>query len=189
MKRRDLRALILLGLAVAGVVIYRMSSGTPAVVATAETVPMAEIRLDRLRRVAATVPPKEAIWKQAQAELELREKNLLHSNTAPEAQAQLLATARRLATAEQIDLRSAEFGEPKALGEHYGQVTAATNFECHIEQFVNFMAALARESDLIAPLDIRIGTGAAPKTIVVRMVLAGVVPRKLVPQKKGFGAF
>ncbi len=189
MNKRDLRALVLLGLAVGGIVIYRMSSSAPVVVATSETVPMAEMRLDRLRRIAATVPAKEAVWKQAQAELDLREKNLLHSNTAPEAQAQLLATARRLATAEHIDLRSAEFGEPKALGEHYGQVTAATNFECHIEQFVNFMAALARESDLVAPVEIRIGTGAQPKSIAVRMVLAGVVPRKLVPEKKGFGAF
>ncbi len=189
MNKRDLRALVLLGLAIGGIVIYRITASAPVVVATSETVPVAEMRLDRLRRIAATVPAKEATWKQAQSELAAREKNLLHSNTAPEAQAQLLATARRLAIAEHIELRSAEFGEPKAMGDHYGQVTAATNFECHIEQFVNFMAALARESDLIAPTEIRIATAGQPKTIAVRMVLAGVVPRKLVPEKKGFGAF
>ena len=189
MKTRDRRALVLLGIAVAGILIYRMNAGAPKVVALDETVPAAEMRLDRMRRIAATVPAKESVWKHAQAELATREKNLLHSNTAPEAQAQLLTTARRLATVEQIDLRSAEFGEPKAMGQHYGQVTAATTFECHIEQFVNFMAALARESDLIAPVEIRVMTGSAPKTVGVRMVLAGVVPRKLVPAKKGYGAF
>lgn len=189
MSQRNLRALAMLGAAIILIVIYRLTLNEPKVVASTETVPMAELRLERMRRIAATVPAKKVVLQRAQDELQLREKNLLHSNTAPEAQAQLLATARRLATQEQIELRSAEFGQPKPLGDQYGQVTAATNFECHIEQFVNFMAALARESDLIAPVEIRVATSGSQKNIQVRMVLAGVVPRKLVPEKKGFGSF
>lgn len=186
---RDLRALLILGVTAAGVAIYMTRPVGPVVVSSDSTVPAAEMRLDRLRRIAATVPAKEAVLQQAQSELDQREVNVLHSNTAPEAQAQLLATARRLATQEKIDLRSAEFGQPKPLGDRYGEVTAATTFECHIEQFVNFMAALSRESDLIAPSEIRINTTSNQKSIVVRMVLAGVVPRKLVPEKKGFVSF
>lgn len=189
LRTRDIRALVLLGVAVAGIAIYLSRPVAPVVVSGDSTVAAAEAHLDRLRRIAATVPAKEAVLRQAQGELEQRERNVLHSSTAPEAQAQLLATARRLATQEKIDLRSSEFSQPKPLGARYGEVTAATTFECHIEQFVNFMAALSRESDLIAPSEIRINTTNNQKSIVVRMVLAGVVPRKLVPEKKGFVSF
>ncbi len=189
LRSRDIRALAILAVTAAGVAIYMTRPAGPAVVSGDSTVPAAEMRLERLRRIAATVPSKEAVLKQAQGELDQREVNILHSNTAPEAQAQLLATVRRLATQEKIDLRSAEFGQPKPFGDRYGQVTAATTFECRIEQFVNFMAALSRESDLIAPSEIRITTTNNQKSIVVRMVLAGVVPRKLAPEKKGFVSF
>lgn len=189
LRPRDIRALVILGVAMAGIAVYVARPVAPPVVSGDSTVPAAELRLDRLRRIAATIPAKDSLLHQAQAELDQRERNVLHSNTAPEAQAQLLATARRLATAEKIDLRSAEFGQPKALGDRYGEVTAATTFECHIEQFVNFMAALSRESDLIAPSEIRVTSNNNQKIIVVRMVLSGVVPRKLVPEKKGFVSF
>lgn len=189
LRPRDIRALVILGVAMVGVAVYVARPVAPSVVSGDSTVPAAELRLDRLRRIAATIPAKDSLLRQAQAELDQRERNVLHSNTAPEAQAQLLATARRLATAEKIDLRSAEFGQPKPLGDRYGEVTAATTFECHIEQFLNFMAALSRESDLIAPSEIRVTSNNNQKIIVVRMALSGVVPRKLVPEKKGFVSF
>ena len=189
LRSRDMRALAALGVAAVGVAIYMTRPAATPVVAGDGTVPAAELRLDRLRRIAAAISAKEAVLRQAQSELDQREANVLRSNTAPEAQAQLLAMARRLATQEKIDLRSAEFGQPKPFGDRYGQVTAATTFECHIEQFVNFMAGLSREADLMAPSEIRITTSNNPKSILVRMVLAGIVPRKLVPEKKGFVSF
>jgi len=64
------------------------------------------------------------------------------------------------------------------------------NFDCRIEQLVNFLASLTKESELLATNEIRIAlANPKTKTVGVRLTLAGVVPRNLVPVKKGFAAF
>ena len=61
-------------------------------------------------------------------------------------------------------------------------------FECPIDAFVNFLADLSKEPELIAPSEIHVGVGNAKiKTINVRMMLAGVVSRRLVPEKRILG--
>jgi hypothetical protein len=69
-------------------------------------------------------------------------------------------------------------------------VYSTVTFECHIEQLVNFLADLSHQPELVVPSDERI-TASQPKQklVTVRMVLAGVVPKKLIPEKKGFGTF
>src|SRR5205823_10974991 len=61
----------------------------PAVVAPGDSIPLAERRLARLREVAATVPGKEAVLKQARADLDSREKGMLKADTVPQAEALL----------------------------------------------------------------------------------------------------
>jgi hypothetical protein len=62
----------------------------------------------------------------------------------------------------------------------------AVSFTCRIEQFVNFMTALANRRELLATSDIRVAAAnPKEKTVQVRLGLSGVVPRKLVPVKKG----
>jgi len=78
------------------------------VVAPSESIPAAENRLDRLRQIAATVPGKEAVLKQASAELGTREKGILKADTAAQAQAQLLNVIHTVAAANGIDARGAE---------------------------------------------------------------------------------
>ena len=92
--------------------------------------------------------------------------------------------------ANEVDVRSGEFAAPKAFGE-YGIVYATITFDCHIEQLLNFLADLTREPELIVPSEERITTvgNAKDKLITVRMVLAGIVAKKLIPEKKGLGAF
>ena len=86
------------------------------VVAPSESIPAAENRLERLRQIAATVPGKEAVLKQASAELETREKGILKADTAAQAQAQLLNVIHTVAAANGIDARGAEgFPAPKPL--------------------------------------------------------------------------
>jgi hypothetical protein len=74
-------------------------------------------------------------------------------------------------------------------GDAYGEVSAGVNFTCHIDQFVNFFADLSREPDLLSPAELTVSTVGDPKnkTLNVRMILSGVVTRKLVPEKKGYG--
>ena len=61
-------------------------------------------------------------------------------------------------------------------------------FTCAIEQLVNFLAALANESAILATSEIHISGGSdKKKNLQVRLSLSGVVPRKLVPVRKGPG--
>ena len=66
----------------------------------------------------------------------------------------------------------------------------AVSFECGIDHFVNFLAALTSEKALLASSEMRI-SAANPKekTVTVRLTLSGVIPRHLVPEKKGPSLF
>jgi len=55
---------------------------------------------------------------------------------------------------------------------------------------VNFLADLSHQPELVIPSEERITAGQQKQKLVnVRMILAGVVPKKLIPEKKGLGAF
>jgi hypothetical protein len=161
------------------------------VVAPSESIPAAENRLQRLRQIAGTVPGKEAMLKQASAELESREKGILKADTAAQAQAQLLNVIHTLAAANGIDARGAEgFPAPKPLAADYGEVSVPVTFTCGIDQFVNFLAALANEPEILATNEIQVtGGNDKNKNLLVRLSLSAVVSRKLVPEKKGLAAF
>lgn len=157
---------------------------------SADSVALAQQRLNRLRQLKAVLPAREALAKQTALDLAAREKGLIPGDTAAQAQAALLEAARRVGKANQLDIRGGEFPAPKPFGE-YGMVFSSVSFECHIEQLVNFLADLGRQPELMAPSEQRITAALdkKQKIVVVRMVLAGVVSKKLIPEKKGLGAF
>ncbi len=193
MSDREKRMLLLLVPAVVIILLIRFvfladkSASTPATVAAINSAPLAEKRLAKLRQVAATVPGKQAALAQVDAELAARERGIINADTAAQAQAHLLEVTRRDAKAENIEVRGGDFGAVQNYGSDYGEASVAITFECHIDQFVNFMAALSHEPELIAPLDLHINSqNPKEKTIMVRMTLAGLVPKKLVPEKKAF---
>jgi hypothetical protein len=196
LSQRDRRALVILaaGLAASAVLHFVFSDSTSTVsVASAyvsqDSIGLARQRLTRLRQVAATLPVREAAMKQTASDLADRERGIIQADTAPQAQAALLGIARRVGKNNEIDVRGGDFGAPKAFGD-YGLVYITITFDCHIEQLVNFLADLSREPELVAPSEERIASGnPKEKTMTVRMVLAGVVAKKLVPEKKGLAAF
>lgn len=185
------RTVLGLGIAVVMVVWFGViDRQETAVVTPQESVPSAEMRLERLRRLVSMVPGKEAELKVARERLGEREKGMLAAETAAQAQAQLLETIHRLAKQESIDARGAEELRIKALADDYGEVSVIVSFTCNIEQLVNLMAALANEPQLLATNEIRIASGnPKQKTIQVRLGLSAVVPKKLVPAKKGLATF
>ncbi len=179
--------LLLGGLAVIAVLRWGVyGDRTTPVAAAVQTVPAAEKRLELLRRKAATVPGNQALLKQVSAELATRESGVLHSDTAAQAQAQLLDIIHRVAAANGFDARGAEeLREAKALGTDYGEVSVTVAFTCQIDQLVNFLAQLANEPEILATNSIHINSlNDKKKNIQVRLSLSGVVPRKLVPVKK-----
>ncbi len=195
MSDREKRLLYLLGPAVLVVLFIRfvvLSDSSPSTkpILAIRSASQTEKQLAKLRQVAATVPAKEALLTQVDAELGLREKGVLVADTAPQAQARLLEIAKKVAKAEGIELRGGDLGQVKNYGADYGEATVAISFECHIEQFVNFMAGLSHEPELLAPSDLRINTAnVKEKTIGIRMILGGMVPKKMVPERKGFSLY
>ncbi len=168
-------------------------SSSPATVAVASTdsVGMAEKHLAKLREAAATVPQKQEILKQVSGDLAVREKGIIYADTAQQAQAQMVQVLRKLGHDETppVEIRSQEYGEVRKLGDIYGEVFVSVQIECGIDQLVNILVGLAARPELMASSDLRV-TSANPKnkTIGVRLTVSGVVPRKLVPGKKGAGA-
>jgi len=192
LSKRDQRALAILVAALALLALRFVlgNSGPEVAEASVDSVDMAEKKLLKLRQLSATVPAKEALLKQANSELALREAGLIQADTAQQAQAQLLNIIRTLGKKEDIDARGGEFGPVKPLGGDYGEVSVSVSFECGIDQLVNFLAALTSEQSLLATSEMRISSAnPKQKTISVRLALSGVVPKKLVPEQKGPATF
>lgn len=164
-------------------------SGAPVSQAVAMSSDQLRQRVALLRQTAAALPVREALLKQTDADLKDRERGMIQAVTAAEAQSELLQTAQRIGKANELDVHSGELSAPRAFGD-YGIVYATVSFECHIEQLLNFLSDLTREPQLIVPSEQRIvSANAKEKTMTVRMVLAGVVAKKLIPEKKGLGTF
>ena len=190
--QRDKRALILLGMAVAVIFIYVVTAPKdgPAVVAPAanrESIPAAEQRLTLIRQSVARVPGKETVLKAVADELAVREKNLIRADTAAQATDQLLQIVRAVARAQAppVELRGIEMGQAGAYGDAYGEVTVSINTECRMEQLLNMMSDLSARKELVSTREIRIGAAnQKEKTVVVRLTIAALVPRALVPKRK-----
>jgi hypothetical protein len=167
------------------------SSSTP-VRADAETVGMAEQRLARLRDIAASTPAKQDVLKKVTSELNEREAGLIRTETVAQAQALVVTKVRELMLQEApaIELRSVEIGAIEMLDDAYGLAPVTLNFECRLEQLINLLAAIETLPELITTRDYQI-SAANPKnkTVRVRLTVAGVVPKTLVPAtaKKGAG--
>jgi hypothetical protein len=189
---RDRRALI--GLAAAGCVLALLvmlpNNSAPTAQGTSMTPAQLRQRVTLLRQTAAALPVREALLKQADADLDDRERGIIQAASAAEAQAQLVLTAQRVGKTNSLEVRSSDFTPPKVFGD-YGIVYATISFDCHIEQLLNFLADLTREQELIVPSEQRITSSAnsKDKMMAVRIVLAGIVAKKLIPEKKGLGAF
>jgi hypothetical protein len=190
LNQRDKRALVLFGMAVAMVTIYVATTpkAPNAVVApVAEAIPASELRLEHMRQSVARVPGKQDVLKRVSADLAQREKGLIEAETGPQATEQLLGIVRKVARAQAppVDIRSVELGQVSPYGDAYGQVTVAVTVECRVDQLVNMMADLSARPELIATSDLRMGiANPKEKTMSVRLAVAGLTPRRLVPQKK-----
>jgi hypothetical protein len=190
---KDRRALSYLALSLAlSAVYYFWPSGEalPAVAASPESIEVTEQRLERLRRIAAALPAKEDILKQVSADLATRESGLIRAQTAAQAQAQMFTMLQRLGSEEAppIEVRQTELGAVAPLGEAYGSASLTVQFECRMHQLVNFLSSVAAQPELISTQDLQINaSNAKQKTVRVRLTVIGVIPRELVPARKGAG--
>jgi hypothetical protein len=190
-EQRDKRAMVVLAVVSAALLLYFAfsgQSGQPQVVGAADSIPSAERRLARVRQLAAGVSGRQEVLKQVSSELAEREKGVIQADTAAQAQAQLLNVIKRVAKAQTppLEFGTVELGQQVArLGEDYGEVQVSVPFSCHIDELLNFLADLTRQPEALATNELRVSAqDAKQKTILVRLAIAGVVPKRLVPQKK-----
>jgi hypothetical protein len=189
----DRKTAILLVGGVASMLILRFvvlsgGSSAPAVVSAAQSVPAAEARLKRQRQIAATLPAREAQFKQATGDLQAIEKGMLKAETGAQAQALLLEKLRRAGETNGIDIRGMEDARVRPLGGDYGEAMVFVRFSCRVEQLINLLAQLADDPDLVATNQVQItGTTAKEKMLQVRLGLSGVVTKKIAQEKKGAG--
>ena len=192
LNEREKRLLKILPVAVVLILIVYWATkpaSVPAVVEASKpaTIPEAELRLSRMRQTVARVPGKSDVLNQATAQLALREKGLIEADTANQAQEQVLQIIRKIAQAQSppVEIRGVELGAPRPFGDAYGEVVIAATFECRIEQLVQTLADVSARPELVATSDLRV-TAANPKqkTVTVRLAVSGIVPKRLVPEKK-----
>lgn len=189
---RKTGAILIVGLAAIAALRFGINAdrAPEGVVSPSDSAPLAEKRLDRLRRIAATVPGREEVLQEATKQLAAREKGLLKADTLEQAEAQLLGMVQDIAKSNGIDARGNEGFRDRPLGNDYGQVTVTVTFTCGIEQLVNFLAQLADQPQILATNDLHVNGGSdKKKNIQVRLTVAGVVPRKLMPARKGGASF
>lgn len=189
---RDKKLLALWAVVVIGAIYFWPSSADTGTVGAVQNVELTEKRVARVRRLAAAAPARQEILKTVSDELVKREKGLILAETAPQAQAQLLQVVRRVAQAQQPALvfKGTEFAAPRPLGQSYGEVVMTVSMDAGIEQVINFLADIGNQPELISVSDLQLTqvTG-KQKLVPVRVTFTGIVPRKLVPEKKGGQAF
>jgi Tfp pilus assembly protein PilO len=154
------------------------------VAAAADSIPLSERRLEKLRQIRATVPGKEELLKKAQAELDDREKGMLKADTEQQAQAQLLEIVQSIARSNGIDARGMQEQREKIIGDDYGEIWTTVQFSCGIEQLINFLTALGNQPQILATNDVHVSGGNDKKKILqVRLSVSAIVARKLIPKK------
>ena len=188
---RDRRALLYLGLTVVGVLLYVVISDTAApgqTVSPQASIETAQRRLDRTRQLVAQVPGREEVYKQIAAQLAARDKRLLQADTAAQAQAQLLQVVRRIARSQNpaVEVKASEFGSVKAFASEYGEVPVSVTMECGIDQLLTIIAEVTSQPELMSVSEVRIySANQKLKTNNVRLTVCAIVPKKLLPEKKG----
>ncbi len=189
----DRRTLIILGVGLGAVLLIRFGvyrDASAPVVTAGDSIQVSEGRLARLRRQVSMIPAKETELKRVRDDLAAHEKGILAADTAAQAQAQLLEIIRRVTQKEGIEARGAEEMRIRALDGNYGEVLVTVIFTCAIEQFVNVMAALANEPQIVATSELHVTAGnPKDKSLQVRMTLSGLVPARLLPKRPALGAF
>lgn len=190
LSERDRKALLYLAgaLLLAAVIYFWPAGGAETADGASNDTEVLEKRLTKARALLMQVPDKQALLKQAQADLSVREKGMLVADTAAQAQAQLFQILRRVGRAQgpPIEVRANEIGQARVFGDDYGEVSVSVSFECGIEQLVNLLADLGAQPELLATTEIRISqANGTQKVIPVRLAISGIVPRKLIPEKKG----
>lgn len=191
MQDRDRRALTYLaGALLVAAIVWFWPQGEDAaagvVAAPVGSTEALEQQLHRLRKKEAEAPAKAQVAKDIYAQLKQRERGLIVADTLAQAQAQLAQVLRQTGRAQGMDFRAVSMVQPRIHGGEYGEILLTAGTECRIEQLVNFLADLTKRGEIVSTEEFRItSANVKEKTLMVQLTLGALVPKRLVPEKKG----
>ncbi len=183
MSQRDRRALLLLGAALVVFLVLQFGVLPRSGAGPESSTPVGvlEKRLARLQQVERQKPRAAAAAEAASRDLAEVEKGLLKAATPAQASAEMQQLLRDLLRGQGMNMQSSEFGAIRPAGEDYAQVPLTVNFNCGIEQWINFMAALRNAPQVLSTVEVRLANAdTRNKTVQVRMIVAGYIPASLV---------
>ena len=191
MSERDRRALLLLGAALVVFLVLQFGVLPRSAAGPESSTPVAvlERRLARLQQVERQKPRAAAAAEAASLDLAEVEKGLLKAATPAQASAEMQQILRDLLRGQGMNMQSSEFGAIRPAGEDYAQVPLTVNFNCGIEQWINFMAALRNSPQVLSTVEVRLTSADLKnKTVQVRMIVAGYIPAALTKVPAAAGA-
>lgn len=186
---RDRRAVTILAVLAAVFLAIRFwPESDSGVVVEASSIPQMERRVQRLRQIEKGLGARETVSKKVAEALGGREKGVIQAETAAQAEAQVLQVVRRVLRAQTppVELRGSELRQPRPYGEHYGEVSVQVSLDCGIEQVLNLLADLGGQPEALGTVSVSFdAANPKQKTVPVRIVVAALVPSKLLPKKEG----
>ena len=135
-----------------------------------------EKRLEKYRAVATTVGMRSAEAATMEEKLREAESGLLVNTTVPLASAELQEIVKQVTVANGIEVSSSQFLSAKPLGAEYLQVPVGLQFQCRLDQLVNFLENAAANSKSLAVSRLMIQPSPGKeKLVVVNLHIAGIM--------------
>ena len=181
---RDRRALIILFAAGALFTITQLdffsSTASPLVGGSIEG---AQERFLDAQVQARQKPLVEAESQEAAKVLAEFESGLLQAESAELAEAEMRQVVGNLLVAEGITMRASRFGNVELEQDHFAQVPLTVDFDCRVEQFVNWMTTLSNSERLLTTRRIVLRpTNTGTKALRAQVTVSGYLPVSRTPE-------
>lgn len=138
--------------------------------------PLRETTLVKYRQALASVGRDEHTAESLQNRLRAVESGLLQSTSPALASAEFQDWVRQTTAGQAIELRSSEFLSLRPLGDGYAQVPLGLQFQCRLDQFINFLMDLRSGPKIVAIPRLQIQSNGGPeKLITVSLTVVGVM--------------
>lgn len=138
--------------------------------------PLRERALIKYRQALGAESADRKAAESLRARLRESEAGLLQSGTAALAAAEFQDWVRQTTASHAIELRSSDFLALRPQSGGYAEVPLGLQFQCHMDQLVNFLTELRSGSKIVTIPRLQIqSTGGPEKLVSVSMTLAGVM--------------
>ena len=141
-----------------------------------EELPLRETALMKYRQALAAVSMDERTAESLQNRLRAVESGLLQSTSPAPASAAVQDWIRQTTARQAIELRSSQFLALRPQADGYAQVPLGLQFQCRLDQFVDFLAELRSGPKIVTIPRLQIQSNDGPeKLITVNLTVAGVM--------------